>query len=98
MDNKFYGRVTKSGNNLQVHIPKDFKDVFKYGTFVCVYALDTEEIVKEEVIRNLNQQPVKMEIYDAKEIIEGYDPHYDYNGKSSHTIIEHAKHLLEQKE
>lgn len=96
MDNKFYGRVTKSGINLQIHIPKDFKDIFKYGTFVCVYALDTEEIVKEEVIRNLNDTPREMGLVDAKEIIESYDPHYNFEGKRGFDIMEHAKELVKK--
>jgi len=96
MDNKFYGRITKSGINLQIHVPKDFKDIFKYGTFVCVYALDTEEIINEEIIRNVIDTPREMELYDARKIIESYDKNYNFKPKSRKEIMEHAKELVKE--
>ena len=37
-----------------------------------------------------------MEIYEAKKIIESYDPHYDFTTKSGSEVREYAKELVKE--
>ncbi len=96
MDNYFYGKVTKSSNKLLINIPYDQREAFKHRTKVKVYALDTQEIIKESVIRSINKKPRGMDLNDAKKIIEGFDSHYKFEGKSGNEIMTYAKELIEK--
>ena len=96
MNSYFYGKVIKSGTKLLINVPRDERENFKHKTYVKVYALDVEEIVKEEVIRTIDEIPKEMGLVDAKEIIESYDPHYEFEGKLGSEIMEHAKELVKE--
>lgn len=97
MSNYFYGKVIKSGSKLLINIPYDEREVFKHRVKVKVYALDTEEIIKDEVVRTIEEKPKEMDLTDAREIIESYDPHYVFEGQSGYDIMEYAKELVKEK-
>ena len=96
MSKHFYGKVTKSGNKLLINIPYDDRISFKHKAKVKVFLLDIEEIIEENIVRGINYESQDLQIYDAKKIIERYDPQWSLKGKNSQTLIDYAKKLLEE--
>ena len=96
MSKYFYGKVTKSGDKLLINIPKDLKLDFKYRSIIKVFLLDAEEIVETEVIRDVDNIPKPMELFEAKKIIEDLDSQYEFEGKHGNEIVDYAKELIEK--
>lgn len=92
----FYGKITKSGKKLLINIPYDERNNFIFRSKVKVFLLDIEEVVQNDIVRDVNYEKQDLQIFDASAIIKKFDVHYSFNSKRNAEIIEHAKRLLEE--